>query len=253
MNNPYLTAFGFLVSAFQALTCKEARRFYADTAIEHSFLTVAVTGIAVKKTIEAGQAFRQFHDSAIVPCTLFVLVGLHQFIQRLDHEEIEQYQTALPYASAPIALLPAAKERERVLVTPCVTVERVLVTAAPMEAAIERPAFEETAIRLERLFEMPEVDALIPQVEPVEVQAIEVESKPITLDELSDVDDEADPYAEYGFKQLQSLCKQYGVSAKGSRDALIARITKAEKHAQTSECKGFGKPIPRTAKVLSIK
>ncbi len=54
----------------------------------------------------------KFHDSEIVPATLLVLVEMHQFMLRLDHEEIEQYQTALPYSES-IALLPTAKESDR--------------------------------------------------------------------------------------------------------------------------------------------
>ncbi len=59
MYNPYLTAFSFLIAAFQFLTNPQARRFYADRAIEHTFLTVAIAGISIKRTVEAGQAFRQ--------------------------------------------------------------------------------------------------------------------------------------------------------------------------------------------------
>lgn len=106
MYNPF-------VEAAKALTCADARKFYVQTAIEHSFLTAAVVTIAAQRTFEAGQQFRDIHDRHIVPFTLNSLIGFAQFLGVLNAKpatvNAEVVQLLLPAAPAS---LPAAAEVE---------------------------------------------------------------------------------------------------------------------------------------------
>lgn len=196
--NPY-------VAAFAALTNQEARRFYLVTAIEHTFLLIAVTAIAANRTIEAGKATRQFVDSAIAPYTMFAIAMVVEFFTKPDAPKTQEQKTPVLAGFIPIALLPPSKPMERVLITPVVTVERVLITPAPQVELVE------SLTDIERYY-LSDQDEYLEAPEETEVTNYDLMS----------------------YKALQALCKQRRLNAKGSKQDLQARLCRADLFAEPS-------------------
>lgn len=197
MYNPYITA-------FHALTNSEARRFYADTAIEHTFLTVAVAGIAINNTIEAGKSFRQVHDSHIVPFTLLAIATVVEFFATPEPNEPEPSQPLLP-GFTPTALLPEAKPQERVLVTPCTSSDRTLISPVVEES-------DEAQEFIDRLKDATPAP-----------QLLSFPAKPAPVGHTM-----PEPYSDHSYKELQAACKERGLLAKGTREQLVSRLCKAD-------------------------
>lgn len=106
MYNPF-------IEAAKALTCADARRFYVQTALEHSFLTAAVVVVAANRAVEAGQQFREIHDRHIVPLTLNSLIGFAQFLGVIKSQpENAEFVQPLLLAPAVAGLLPPGPEPE---------------------------------------------------------------------------------------------------------------------------------------------
>jgi SAP domain len=107
--NPY-------VSAFSTLTDARARQFYVCTALEHTFLTLAVASIAVYKTYQAGRECRAMTEVYVFP----FLVGIVQFILHFGDQRspVATGQRILP-GFEPLGLLPWGTSEDRVLITPC--------------------------------------------------------------------------------------------------------------------------------------
>ena len=97
-------------------------RAQQDAIAEDALLLVAISFMgliqAATATVELGRQFRTFHDQVLVP-------QVHSWFTK---PEPVQVQAILEPASKHIALLPPAKEVERVLTTPCVSSDRILVT-----------------------------------------------------------------------------------------------------------------------------
>lgn len=206
-------------AAFQALTNKEARRFYADTALEHSFLTLAVASITAQRTYESGQAFRQFYDSHLVPFTLLAIATVVEFFAT---PEVEVPQLALA-GFTPIALLPESKSESRVLVTPFVSENRTLITPAPVVDDAQ-----DLIDKLKDLTTTPPRPAAIGRAVP-------------------------EPYHEYSYQDLKRLCKVRGISAKGGREALVSRLCNSDLFPEpTPNWKLAPRTAPKTILGFSI-
>lgn len=115
--------------AYAGLTSPTARSFYRTTAIvvDDTITTTARlltdTAIGIYNTATCPTAIRFYRytyhratadttrliDTALDVVDTLVLVSqfLLSWLKQLDHEEVEEYQTALPYASTPKALLSA--------------------------------------------------------------------------------------------------------------------------------------------------
>lgn len=204
MYNPYS-------AAFAALTNKEARRFYADTALEHSFLTLAVASITAQRTYEAGQAFRQFHDSQLVPFTLLAIAAVVEFFAT---PEVEVPQLALA-GFTPVALLPESKPQARVLVTPCASESRTLVTPAPMVAEVDA---------VDDLEEVVEVD-ISGCDDPADVSLAAL----LDCEDLTEVGDPVFNLSTLNIRELRKLGieRGFGGAGKMSKKALVDLLSAA--------------------------
>lgn len=200
-------------AAFAALTNKEARRFYADTALEHSFLTLAVTAIAAQRTYEAGQAFRQFYDSHLVPFTLLAIATVVEFFAT---PEVEAPQLALA-GFVPTALLPESKPQARVLVTPCVSESRTLVTPAPVALAVEVDAVDDPE-------EVVEVD-ISGCDDPADVSLAAL----LNCEDLTEVGDPVFNLSALNIRELRKLGIERGFRGAGkmSKKALVNLLSAA--------------------------
>jgi hypothetical protein len=200
MYNPY-------TAAFAALTCKEAQRFYTDTAIDHACLSVAVVSIAARRTVEAGESFRRFHDCAIVPFTLLAVATIVEFFVK---PEPPVQQKALA-GFVPSALLPGGPEPEDWVMSHAGTSDRVLIT--PFD---EAEPFLIPVQPLVTVASSPVLPVLIPtttQLElsnPVRVSALPLEAPEPALEDMS-------------VTQLRKLAKAQGIpkSSKLSKAELL--------------------------------
>ncbi len=84
---------------------------------------------------------------------------------------------------------------------------------------------------------------------PIEIKQVSVRDQ---YEELDNTDKKPEPYAGYGFKQLQSLCKQRRLSAKGSRDVLVSRLCGADSQPPQVEWKVMGRTPATTFRGRSI-